>query len=192
MTKEQVVGFLNAVNAAYPQFSVRLSEAEKKAQVTIWYSMLAKDDAKIVWQAFQEHVATSKYPPVPADIRRGIRSRTMTSPDELFERFKVIGYKSIHPEVIEEGTGRETRYITKHYSREDFAKEPAEIREYVRTLANLKTLYYAYRDDPAKVYRDFVAGVEKIQMAMDVSPITGGENDRRYLSETGRVGALAE
>ena len=174
MTKQEIVGLLNFLNAAYPSKVRGMTDEERKAQLTAWYLMFSNDDPNVVWQALREHVATSSYYPSIAEIRKGVRKRTMVSADALYERFKTIGWKAVHAEVIEEGSGRDVKYITKHYSNDDLQKEPIELRKLCGGVYRLRQMYDEYRYDEQKFKTWFVKEIEKLQEEIDILPLLEG------------------
>lgn len=181
MTKDEIKGLMNFLNAAYPSKVRAMTDDERKAQLIVWYTMFADDSAEMVGRAVKEHIATSSFYPTISEIRRSIRKYTMADPKDLFHRFQEIGYKAIHPEVIEEGHGREAKYYTKHYTDTDLSKEPRELREYCENVRKLRLLYDEYRNEPSRFMSKFISDIEKIQETMDIRKIGEVSGNERYL-----------
>ncbi len=70
MTNEDAKKLITRVIAAYPQSDKYNSKEQVKAVTDLWAEMFEDDNSKLVTLALKKHVATSKWPPSIAEIRK--------------------------------------------------------------------------------------------------------------------------
>ena len=172
MEKEQIIGLLNTVNVAYPQFTRNMTQEERKAQLILWYEMFRYDDARVVGEAIRRHILLEKFPPSIAEIRTNIREQTLPSPSELYDTLLDKGKKSIRDELVAiEGD----TYKVKSLKTEAFDELPAELKEYVKTPDGLRNWYRDWKFDHETARNKFLREIQRSREEMEIRKIIPAE-----------------
>ncbi len=179
MDKEQVIGLLNTVNAAYPMMTRNMGNDERKAQLILWYEVFKNDDARVVGAAVRRHILSKQFPPSIAEIRAGIREQTMPSPALLYETLVKQARKSTRDEVVAiEGD----TYKVRSLKNKAYEELPAELKRYVKTPEGLKDWCREWRYDPEGAKEHFTREIKAIREEIDNEKVIGGQymlNERR-------------
>lgn len=177
MTKNEIKGLLNMVNAAYPSFMRNMTDDERKTQLILWYMMLRNDSAEIVESVIKRYIATNKYPPSVSDIRDGIRQQTMPSVDYLLSQLKDASKQARI--VVQEIDGT---YIRVDEAKEIFNKMPRELQKYVRDEIGLRNWITAYKANRVEEEKRFAERIIEIQRELDLEQMElGGKYDLRRI-----------
>jgi transcriptional regulator of NAD metabolism len=72
MTKKEIAVLLGIIQTAYPRFYANISQAQRDETVDLWYEMLTDTDLQTAKKAIKRLIATSKFPPVIAELREAI------------------------------------------------------------------------------------------------------------------------
>ncbi len=70
MTRAEAAKLISIVVAAYPQSDKYNSEKQVEETVNLWAMMFEDDNSKLVALAVKKHIATNKWPPSIAEIRK--------------------------------------------------------------------------------------------------------------------------
>ncbi len=75
MTKQEAMGVLAVIRAAYPEFYRNISRQDANDAVDLWASLFAEDDPHLVAEAVKAFIAADErgYPPVPGQIKAKMR-----------------------------------------------------------------------------------------------------------------------
>lgn len=76
MTIDETKQILSILKIAYPNFYKDLKAEEANQIVSLWSSMFADDNSKIVTEAVKALMCTLKFPPTIADVKEKIHSIT--------------------------------------------------------------------------------------------------------------------
>ena len=85
MTREETLGIMSVLKAAYPSFYKDMRRDEAEGIVALWASMFADEPAIVVANAVKAHIATDKkgFPPHIGAIKEAIVK--VTQPQEMTE-----------------------------------------------------------------------------------------------------------
>ena len=75
MTIEETAEILDLLQAAYPQFYAKKSDAELDSVTDLWATIFARDDVRIVKAAVRSFIESDEkgFPPVPGQVKAKIR-----------------------------------------------------------------------------------------------------------------------
>lgn len=73
MTKAEVIGLMEFLSDAYPNF-----KAPKENVLKTWIDILKDTDKRDAYEAIKEHMATSPFPPKLSDITKERKGLGMT------------------------------------------------------------------------------------------------------------------
>lgn len=175
MTKEQVIGLMNLINTNYPK---DMTTEERKAQLILWYGMLKHDDPEVVGRVINRHIALSKYKPTIAEIRKGIRELTMTSPAKLYDTLVTRAKQSMRTEdtLVERGVGgKADSYKSRSLKGDAFKALPDELKVYVQTPEGLQDWYKEWRYDEEATKKRFFREIEALQEEIDLQKVMTGK-----------------
>lgn len=190
MEKQQVIGLLNTINAAYPQFMRHLSQDERKAQLVLWYEMFQYDDIKVVADIVKRHIVLSKYPPTIAEIRQGIREKTMAEPTKLFKVLLAQARESMKStnELVKVGMdGEADTYRARSLKQDAYDALPDELKVYVQSPDGLQDWFREWRFDHEAARKKFYSEIVALQENMDLQYVNTGV---RNLSAIGLIGGI--
>ena len=83
MTRQETAKIMAVLKTAYPRYYDGKTETELSAALNLWHTMLSDYDYAVVSAAVKAVIATSKYPPVIADITEQISA--IVQPEQMEE-----------------------------------------------------------------------------------------------------------
>ena len=85
MTVQETSMVMNVLNAAYPGFYAKSSDAERKQILSLWAEMFREDDVALVAAAVKALIVAeaSSFPPTIGQVKA--RLRQITTPQEMTE-----------------------------------------------------------------------------------------------------------
>ena len=85
MTREEVLGIMSVLKAAYPNFYRDMTRSEADGIVALWTSMFSDEPVQLVAMAVKAHIATDKkgFPPHIGAIKEAVVK--LQAPDEMTE-----------------------------------------------------------------------------------------------------------
>ena len=85
MTVQETSTIMNVLNAAYPGFYAKSSDAERKQILSLWAEMFREDDVALVAAAVKALIVAdaSSFPPTIGQVKA--RLRQITTPQEMTE-----------------------------------------------------------------------------------------------------------
>ena len=152
MDVREVGAMLDMINSLF--YTRQFTETERKAQLKVWSSMFAKDDAKVVMQVLKRYIATERFPPTIADIRKGVRELTLPSPEELIKVLDKAGKRSLEvtTEFVKAGeNGQADTYSQVSHAQEAYCSLPPILQKYVKDPKGLQHWYRYCWDEDSRV-----------------------------------------
>ena len=178
MTKQELEGIMNMINAAYPVYTRHLSDTERKAQLVLWYDIFKHDDFRLVFDTVEKHISVSPYLPTIAEIRKEIRRVTMPNNAELYDTLVSKAKMSVRSEQVlkARGTGGQAdTYTTRSLAMDAFAELPDELRLFAKTPEGLQAFYREWAYNPDDARKRFESEIEYILRDMDFQKIKTGK-----------------